>query len=134
MLFFLLVACITYSQSKQSQSFVGLEAEEFIIQMGLSDNEILIDVRTLKEYKKERIPDAIFASNSEKLFSITDTLDFEQPLFVYCEEESRSISACNHLKTRGFKYVYFLKDGIIGWKLKNLNTDNTIIKRKRLKN
>ena len=131
---FLLLPYIVSSQPEQLQSFIGLDVEEFIIQMNLSENKVLIDVRTIEEFKKERIPDAISASNSEKLFSITDTLDLEQPLFVYCEEESRSISACTLLNFRGFKVVYFLKEGIVGWKLKHLNIDSTRIKRNKLKN
>ena len=131
LLVFFLLPCLASSQSEQIHSFVSLEAEEFIIRMNLSENEVLIDVRTVEEFKKERIPNAIPANNSKKLFSITDTLDLEQPLFIYCDEESRSITACKYLQTRGFKYVYFLKDGIVGWKRKNLNVDKTRIKRKK---
>jgi rhodanese-related sulfurtransferase len=126
----LLFTSVVFSQS--DQAYIALDAMDFFVQMNLSENEVLIDVRSLKEFKKERIPNAILANNSDKLFSITDTLDIEQPLFIYCEEETRSIAACKYLKSRGFNYVYFLHGGITNWKRKNLEVDNSRIRTKRL--
>lgn len=121
------------SQTTQKQSFNELDPPEFYIQMNLKENEVLIDVRTAREFQKERIPNAILASHSTALFSVTDTLDLEQPLFIYCEDEARSITACNLLADRGFKNVYMLKEGIIGWKKRDLEIDQTRIKRKKQK-
>lgn len=119
------------SQTAQQRSFTKLDPNEFYIQMKLMENDLLIDVRTVREFQKERIPHAILASKSTVLFSIADTLDLEQPIFVYCEDEARSITACNLLIERGFRNVYMLKEGIIGWKIRNLEIDNSRIKRSR---
>jgi rhodanese-related sulfurtransferase len=130
-LLFFTFPAVLFSQSIQTDTFIRLGAEDFIIQMKLSQNEVLIDVRTKKEFKQERIPNALSASSSEILYSMTDTLDLEQPIFIYCEEESRSLTACSLLMERGFKHVYMLNDGILGWKKKKLNIDDSRIKHKR---
>jgi len=101
--------------------------------MNLFENEVLIDVRSYKEFRVERINNAILAGNSEELLAITDTLDFEQPLFIYCEEESRSITACSILIGRGFKQIHILKEGIFGWKQQGLAVDNSKIRKSGLR-
>lgn len=79
-------------------------------------NAVLIDVRTKKEFRKERLPNSILADKKKVLLSIADTLDHEQPLFVYCDEGSRSFTACILLADEGFKKIYNLEDGLIEWK------------------
>ena len=122
---FFLFSHALFSQSDQNRSVIVLDPHQFQIQMNLFENEVLIDVRTYEEFQKERLHKAILASNSKELFSITDTLDLEQPLFIYCDEESRSITACKFLIERGFIHVYFLKDGISGWKKRDLEVDDS---------
>ena len=128
---FSICASLAGSQFQQTDSTVDLSAENFVLHMNLYQNEVLIDVRTQKEYNRERIPNALSASNRKILLALTDTLDLEQPLFIYCEEESRSITACSFLQERGFKYVYMLKDGIIGWKERDFTIDKKKITRRK---
>ncbi|UCG27900.1 MAG: rhodanese-like domain-containing protein [Bacteroidales bacterium] len=116
-------------QDPPQQSCLKLDPHEFYIQMKLSPNHVLIDVRTFYEFRRERIPDAILARNSEELFRIADTLDLEQHLFFYCKEDFRSSKACDLLHDKGFVYVYILKEGITGWKKMNLETDKTKLKK-----
>ncbi len=132
MLFFLF-SQFTFLQTDQKRSFVELDPHEFYIQMNLTEDEVLIDVRTVKEFQKERLHHAILASNSNVLFSIADTLDLEQPIFIYCEDEARSITACTFLIERGFRNVYMLKEGINGWKRRNLEIDDSRIRRRNFK-
>ena len=102
--------------------------------MNLKENMVLIDVRTVREFQKERIPNALLADNSKVLSNITDTLDLEQPLFIYCDDEARSSTACNLLIEKGFKNVYLLKEGLIGWKIHNLEIDDSRIRRRKIRN
>ena len=107
-----------------------LDPHEFYIQMHRFSNHVLIDVRTYGEFRKERITNAILARNSEELFRVSDTLDLEQPLFIYCDVESRSITACELLHDKGFKYLYILEEGIIGWKDRDLEMDESRLSRR----
>jgi thioredoxin 1 len=93
-----------------------LDPEEFYIQMHLHDYYILIDVRTRMEYRISRIPGAILAGKDAVLYSLTDTLDQETPLLLYCTTHTRSLSAAKVLAERGFKNIFVLDPGILGWK------------------
>jgi rhodanese-related sulfurtransferase len=90
--------------------------EEFYIQMHLHDYHLLIDVRSRMEYRISRIPGAILAENSTILYSLTDTLDYDTPLFLYCTTDTRSFSASKLLAQKGFKIIFVLEPGILGWK------------------
>lgn len=103
-------------QKKNIQAFKSVDAVEFFIKMQQHDNSVLIDVRTKREYKKERIDNSILAKKKKILLSIADTLDHEQPVFVYCDVGTRSFTACIILTDMGFKNVYNLERGLIEWK------------------
>ncbi len=77
---------------------------------------VLIDVRIWNKYKKKRIPGALSAINPDSLSAITDTLDTEQYILIYCGYSDRSSTASELLKEKGFKNIYILKGGLNSWK------------------
>lgn len=127
-LFFLISPAIGQEESDTILNIVN--AEDFIIQMKLHENNTLIDVRTWMEYKKGRIPGAILAETNNVLFSITDTMDFDRPLFLYCATNFRSKSAGRLLAERGFKNIYILEPGFYGWRAAGKEIDKSKPKRK----
>ncbi len=108
-----------------------VDPEEFFIQMHLHDHYILIDVRTRLEYRISRIPGAILAERNSVLYSLTDTLDRETPLLLYCTTHTRSLSAAKLLAEKGFKNIFVLGPGILGWKSAGKELDRQRIKRKK---
>lgn len=116
---------------KENDSLMNIiDMEEYIIQMKLHENHTLIDVRTWMEYKKGRIPGAILAETKDVLFSITDTMDFDRPLFLYCATNFRSKSSGRLLAERGFKNIYILEPGFYGWRDAGKDIDKSNPKRK----
>jgi len=95
------------------------------------DYHIIVDARTYDEFRTERIPGAILAEKSEELYSITDTLDLDCPVFIYCSDNIRSKTASEMLAKKGFTRIYNLKDGLIGWKWNGLKLDTNKLKKKR---
>jgi len=86
----------------------------------------LIDVRTPEEYESGHL------TNSENLnfFDETfekelDKLDKDVPVCVYCKSGGRSTKAAEILKKKGFKDIYNLDGGIMGWKKEGLPVDKT---------
>lgn len=120
-------------QQEQSDTISMLEPNEFYIKLYQSSSPLLLDVDEYKNYRKERIPGAVSAATDDKLFSLTDTLDREQSIFIYCVHTSRSITVCELLKKRGFINVFLLVDGITGWKIQELETDKKRIRKKEKK-
>ena len=115
-----------YSQTKKLKTFKNITPTE-LKQISESDpTAVILDVRTKKEYRKGHISNSFNAGNSKALTKITDTLDLDQPLLVYCDEGTRSFTACIILKEKGFLNVFNLETGLIGWKESGFN----LIKRK----
>ena len=50
---FSIYASLAGSQFQQTDSILNLSAENFVLHMNLYQNEVLIDVRTQKEYNRE---------------------------------------------------------------------------------
>jgi rhodanese-related sulfurtransferase len=124
---------LTNGQKESDSTMMILNVEEFIIQMKLHDNYILLDVRSWIEYKNGRIPHAILAEDSNVLFSIADTIDVDQPLFLYCAKNFRSKSAGRLLAEKGFINIHILEVGFNGWKAAGEEIDNSKIKKKYIR-
>jgi len=118
---------------EKSDTVNMLETKEFYIKIHQVSNPLIVDVGEYKDYQKERIPGAVPAPTRDDLFSLTDTLDREQPIFIYCKYISRSITAYELLDKKNFSNIFVLKEGIIGWKKQGLETDNKHITRKKRK-
>lgn len=70
----------------------------------------IVDVREAREFETSHIPNAIRFTES-----LTQQLDKNQPVFVYCTVDVRSNKLAKKLSKAGFKEVYDLKGGIIHW-------------------
>ena len=104
-----------YCQS-ETPSFSQLDVEDFYIRLNTETNKLVFDVRPYRDFKKEHIPGSISVNDKKTLFTLTDTLDLEIYLFVYCDENSRSLKVCQILQEQNFQNIYMLNGGIIEWK------------------
>ncbi|CAC9536520.1 Rhodanese-related sulfurtransferase [uncultured Gammaproteobacteria bacterium] len=83
-------------------------------------NLIILDVREVKERKKEGyIENAVHIPLSQVKNKL-DTLDNSKKVLVYCRSGSRSAHISGLLTRNGFEQVYNLKGGILAWKKANL--------------
>ena len=106
-----------------------LSPEEFYVNMKSVDIPIIIDARTWKEYRKDRIPGARLTESSVILKTVVDSFDVEQAIFVYCDDSQRSKAACSLLRDWGYTNVSELAGGMIAWKLATYEIDTEKIKR-----
>jgi len=83
----------------------------------------LIDVRTAWEYNWFHISGAV--NNPELLLDIKalPAKGKKNPLIVICMTGHRSPLVAYRLKKRGFKKVYNLTWGMLGWKLLGMSND-----------
>ncbi len=105
----------TYCQT-DVLSFSRLNIDEFYIRLNTEINKLLLDVRPYKDFKKEHIPGSISVDDKKTLIQLTDTLDLETYLFIYCEENSRSLEVCHIFQEQGFQNIFMLNGGILEWK------------------
>lgn len=130
-----LVLSLSLSAQEEPQGYSDLSATEFYIQMEQHWDAVVLDVRLFSEYRKERIPGALLAEKKSRLIDLTDTLDKETPMFVYCEDAQRSRTVCGILTGElEFQHVYNLEGGLIEWKRHGLPVDTERIKRFQIRN
>ena len=106
-----------------------LSPEGFYLGIKSADVPLIIDARTWKEYRKDRLHGAILTESSTSLKLVVDSLDMEQPIFVYCDDNQRSTAACSFLRDWGYTNVTELAGGMIAWKLAAYEIDIEKIKK-----
>lgn len=77
---------------------------------------VVLDVRTEKEFKTSRIPGAVNIDvNALDFETQVAKLDKSKVYLVHCTAGVRSRRACKKLDELGFKYLYDLAPGFSGW-------------------
>ena len=108
----LIMAC---SCVKQQEGVNLVDSNKFEEQMKESTSQI-IDVRTTEEFSDGHIVNAVNMDvTSDDFEAKIASLDKEKPVMVYCKSGGRSAKAAAILRDNGFKQVYDLDGGMIGW-------------------
>ena len=120
------LACSCNSSTSQAQA-EATELQDDLITRNVSVNEfqqlieeknnaILLDVRTPNEVAQGIIENANKIDFYDENFKAKlDELDKSKPVLVYCRSGRRSAIAMSTMRELGFKEVYNLQSGIIGW-------------------
>jgi rhodanese-related sulfurtransferase len=96
--------------------YENLYSHEFEQKLDDDPNAILLDVRTVAEFKSERIPNAINIDIMESDFhKKVGELDKTKTYFIYCRIGARSGQACSLMANEGF-IVVNLAGGISNWR------------------
>jgi rhodanese-related sulfurtransferase len=94
-----------------------LSTTEF--KQGISKDSVqLVDVRTALEFQSGHIKGALNIDflKSNQFLEDVHKLDKEIPLYLYCRSGGRSNKAARQLISLGFKEIYDLQGGYLGWK------------------
>jgi len=95
----------------------NVDAKYFEKMIKEDENCVLLDVRTPMENKMLRIPNSLLIDIASPFFiPELDKLDRNKNYYIYCQRGNRSFHAGNQMLKMGFKNVYHLQPGIIGWK------------------
>lgn len=93
---------------------IGVEAYD---KLRANTNHVILDVRSVAEFEKGRIPRAINMDIHTKAFAEkAGALDRTKTYLVNCAVGMRSAKACKKLEAMGFKEIYDLGPGFDGWK------------------
>ena len=77
---------------------------------------ILLDVRTLGEYNQSHIEDSIQIDYQSRDFEKkVQELDKSKTYLVYCRSGMRSGASVDIMRKLGFKNLYNMSGGIMGW-------------------
>ena len=104
-----------FSTTKNYQQIYCDELEEKLEKERRTEYELL-DVRTLAEFKSGHIPGAKhFDMMDPSFLKRIEKLDKDKTYYVYCRSGSRSATVCREMGNMGFKNLYNLAGGLIGW-------------------
>ena len=97
--------------------FTNLDTNTFEERLSTDENGVLLDVRTPSENEDERIPGGLNINLMDPDFvELIAELDKSKNYYVYCRSGARSASACQFMKSKGFKGEFYnLEGGIMGW-------------------
>jgi phage shock protein E len=85
------------------------------------DKWVVLDVRTAGEFQEGHIKGAINMDvHQPNALENIDKLDRNANYIVYCRTKNRSGIVVNHMIEAGFKVVYQMMDGYVGWSYNNL--------------
>lgn len=114
----LLVLILASCGDKEKKTETGLLApQQFKTAIDVQKNEIILDVRTPKEYGEAKIHQAQNIDFYQTDFKeIIKQLDRNKTYFVYCRSGKRSANTSTLMREAGFERVYDLKGGILAWK------------------
>ena len=110
-----LLVAFSFIQNAEAQVAKNINASQF--SEIIKDKEVqLVDVRTAREVVAGKIEGAVnidyYGQNFKEEIA---KLDKGKTIAVYCRSGGRSGSAMSILKDLGFKNIYNLSGGMIGW-------------------
>lgn len=113
---FVLTVFMASCQSDLRSDSVKLSPEVFKDSLNSIDIQV-VDVRTLEEFNKGHINNALLINfHSKKFADSVGLLNTKKPVFIYCRSGKRSAKSISVFKELGFKTVYELEGGIINWR------------------
>lgn len=77
-------------------------------------NVFLLDVRTPQEFSQARLAGAVLIPVNELEARLRE-VPKERAILVYCTVGARSKPAADLLSQRGYREIYHMSDGLIGW-------------------
>jgi len=97
------------------------QAYDLIRQQSGKANLVILDVRTPAEFREGHIEGAILLDVSAPDFEKRlGTLDRGKSYLVYCRTGNRSARAVQAMERLGFRSIYHMNQGILGWQQKKL--------------
>jgi len=116
-LLFLVVFINVFACQSQKESPIQRIDKEAIKTEVIGKDVQLVDVRTPGEYNAGHIDDAVNFDLSDRttFMKQIETLDKDQPVYLYCLVGSRSAYAAKILRSKGFTRIFDYSGGYNDW-------------------
>jgi len=108
----LIMVCMTWSLALAAAKDVTAKDAKAL--MDKNKNIFLLDVRTPQENSQGRLPGTVLIPINEIERRIAE-VPKNKTIMVYCAVGSRSKPVAEFLSRNGYKDVYNMTDGIVGW-------------------
>ena len=99
-----------------AQNGSSIDSKEAYGLIKADSNIAILDVRTAKEFADGHVAGAVNIDVNQTDFAQKiDQLDRSKTYIVYCRSGRRSRKAVGIMATKGFKKLYNVSDGFVGW-------------------
>ena len=114
--FLFVMISLVNAQTRLEENITCKQALELIQEHVQDTNFVILDVRTVDEFKSGHIKKAILIDyKSENFQDKISKLDKSKVYLVYCQAGVRSLGAIEMMKDQNFKYLYHLYEGYKIW-------------------
>ena len=93
---------------------VPLSTKDAKTLMDKAPNLYILDVRTPEEYRQTRMKNSVLIPDYDLEKRIKE-VPINRPILVICAVGARSKQASELLVSKGYKEVYHLNNGLVGW-------------------
>ena len=108
-------ALTTAKSADPGKTFQNVNVEQFE-KLRADKKNVVLDVRTKKEFEAGHVPGAINIDvNASDFAEKTAKLDKDKTYLVHCAAGKRSVTACEKLAPAGFKHLVNLEGGYRAW-------------------
>ena len=113
---FILMLSILGFMGCTAQNGSSIDSKEAYGLIKADANIAILDVRTAKEFADGHVAGAVNIDVNQADFAQKiDELDRSKTYIVYCRSGRRSSKAVGIMATKGFKNLYNISDGFLGW-------------------
>ncbi len=112
--FLLLLLLLLMSAELSAAGYKNIGSREAKELLAKNSAVFLLDVRTPDEYRQGHIQGGVLIPINE-LERRVNEVPRNRPVLVYCAVGSRSNAAAGLLSGKGFKEIFNMQDGIMGW-------------------
>lgn len=113
---FILMLSILGFMGCTAQNGSSIDSKEAYGLIKADANIAILDVRTAKEFADGHVAGAVNIDVNQADFAQKiDELDRSKTYIVYCRSGRRSSRAVGIMATKGFKNLYNVSDGFLGW-------------------
>lgn len=113
---FILMLSILGFMGCTAQNGSSIDSKEAYGLIKADSNIAILDVRTAKEFADGHVAEAVNIDVNQADFAQKiDQLDRSKTYIVYCRSGRRSSKAVGIMATKGFKNLYNVSDGFVGW-------------------
>ena len=110
------LSVISCKAPEENKDVTILSVEEAKTILAEEPGAVFLDVRTPEEFKEGHIEGAVLINFFDADFKQqVATLDKDKPVYIYCRSGNRSQQAGMILTEMGFKEIYDIEAGYIGW-------------------
>ena len=107
-----ILVCLAWSPAFAAAQDISSREAKTLLEK--NRNVFLLDVRTPQENSQARLPGSVLIPINEFEGRIKE-VPRNKTILVYCAVGSRSKPVAEYLSKNGYKDVYNMTDGIVGW-------------------